>query len=529
MARSFPGAFAAVVLLLAASSSHGYDLPGAEALAATIDRHLAAGWKDAGSEPAPLADDAEFLRRVYLDVAGCIPAVAAARAFLQDTAPDKRRRLIERLLDGRPYVNHFVNVWRSLFLPEAATSPLGIRLAPRFDDWLRKQLAANAGYDRMVRELLTAPLSREAMMSAYALGGSQRDVTPLAFYAAKELKPENLAASTSRLFLGVRLECAQCHNHPFATWKREQFWGYATFFAGVQSENPGAVAIPRQEMLDKRALTIPGTDRLVQARFLDGGEPAFRDNVSPRETLAEWMTAPDNPYFARAAVNRLWFHLFGTGLIDPVDEMVGADHAASHPELLDELARSFADHRFDLKFLLRAILTSRAYQLTSAGHPKEPDDPQRFARRAVRGMSAEQLFDSVATAIGYQEATPVNVRGRGNNSSKLEFLSKFASQGSKPTDYQTSILQALALMNGKLVADATSLEHSETLAAVVDAPFMDLAGRIETLFLATLSRRPTAKELDRLTRYVEAEKDQAAALADVFWALLNSGEFLLNH
>jgi hypothetical protein len=359
----------------------------------------------------------------------------------------------------------------------------------------------------------------------------QGGASPLGFYLAKELKPETLAASTSRLFLGVRLECAQCHNHPFAAWKRDQFWSFAAFFAGMQGQNQGDFVTAGREKLDKREITIPGTERTVQASFLDGKEPAFKDNVSPRQTLAEWMTAPDNSYFAQAAVNRLWFHLFGTGLIDPVDEMIGADHTASFPEVLDELARSFAAHKFDLRFLLRAITASRVYQLTSAGPHQTQDAPQLFARRALRGMSPEQLFDSVATAIGYQEATPVNPRviALGPNSPKGEFLNKFASQGGKATEYQTSILQALALMNGRLVADATTLERSETLAAVVDAPFMDLPERIETLFLATVSRPPSARELDRLTRYVEDEKVPSAALADIFWALLNSGEFLLNH
>src|SRR5262249_4367086 len=157
----------------------------------------------------------------------------------------------------------------------------------------------------------------------------------------------------SRLFLGVKLECAQCHNHPFASWKRDQFWTYAAFFAGLQARQQGNFFLPAPERPDKRELTVPGTERVVKARFLAGSEPKWQDGVAARATLAGWMTAKDNPYFARAAVNRMWAYFFGTGLVDPVDEMVGTEHVASHPELLDEMARQFAAHDFDLKFLIR--------------------------------------------------------------------------------------------------------------------------------------------------------------------------------
>ncbi len=503
----------------------------ARPLAARIDHHILAACKTANVQPVPVADDAEFLRRVYLDLAGRIPTVAEARAFQRDPATDKRRQLVERLLDDRRYVTHFTNVWRALLMPEATASVQARALVPQFESWLRKQLARNAGYDQLVRDLLTVPIRSNDNMQAF-YGNSQADETaPIAFFLAKELKPENLAASTSRLFLGIRLECAQCHNHPFASWKREQFWNLAAFFAGIQRQQRGDFFTPGNERVDKYEIVIPGTERLVRAVFLDGNEPRFKYKVPPRKTLAEWLTARDNPYFARAAVNRLWAYFFGVGLIDPVDEMVGADHTASHPELLDELAREFAAHKFDLKYLIRAITASQAYQLTSAAPAGFADQPQLFARKALRGLTSEQFFDSVATAIGYQEAAPSGPRGpfdRGNTP-RTEFLTKFANQSDKATEHQTSILQALTLMNGKLVADATSLERSETLAAVVDAPFMDMSERIETLYLATLSRRPGDKELARLTKFVEGEKDKSAALADVLWALLNSGEFMLNH
>ncbi|HKB41194.1 MAG TPA: DUF1553 domain-containing protein, partial [Gemmataceae bacterium] len=412
-----------------------------------------------------------------------------------------------------------------------------------FEAWLKQRVAKNIGYDQMVRELLTAPVGQGG--GGNPLIGLVED-SPLTFYLAKEFKAENLAASTARVFLGVSVECAQCHNHPFADWKREQFWGFAAFFSGIRSQRLQDFVLPAAEEPDKHELTIPGTKRVVQAKFLDGKEPQWKAKTGARATLADWVTAADNPYFARAAVNRTWAYFFGIGLVEPVDEMVGASSTSSHPELLDLLAKEFAAHKFDLKFLARAITASKTYQLSSAGTHTSQDDPTFFARMPLRGLTAEQLFDSIARATGYRDSGGGDdlISGLlgGNRSARSEFLTKFASQPGKPTESQTSILHALSLMNGRVVADATSLERSEILAAIVDAPFLSTAERIETLYLATLSRKPETKELDRAVRFVEAavkaakSKDADArrtassnALADVFWALLNSTEFVLNH
>jgi hypothetical protein len=516
----------------------------ARALAAKIDQHIAAGWEAAKVKPAAVADDAEFLRRVYLDLAGRIPSVSEARAFLKDTAADKRERVVEELLDRPLYARHFSNVWRQLLLPEALTSIQVRAQSQGFEEWLRKELSRNVGYDQLARDLLTTPVGGNDPRQPVALVLNGGDPSPLAFYLAKELQPENLAAGTARVFLGVRVECAQCHNHPFADWKREQFWGYAAFFAGVQSQRRGDFALPAPEKPELRELKIAGTDKVVQATFLDGTKPEWKEKMSGRAALAEWMTRPDNPYFARAGVNRLWFYFFGTGLIDPVDEMVGGESTNSHPELLDELAKDFADHQFDMKYLIRAITTSKAYQLSSAATDKSQDDAHTFARMPLRGMTPEQLFDSVAEAVGYREAGPVNPRGAilGNpNTPRGQFLSRFASQSEKVTESQTSILQALALMNGNFIADATRLDarQSSLLDSLVSFPAGTTASRIETLYLATLSRKPRLKEAERMLQFVESggaaktdkptDEQKNAALADVLWALLNSSEFIVNH
>jgi hypothetical protein len=519
------------VFLVASGAPAATPDKDAAALAAMIDRHLAAAWEVNKIQPAPPAGDAEFLRRVYLDLAGRIPSVAEVRAFLDDRRPDKRRRLVEQLLEGPRYVAHFTNVWRALLLPEAMNNLQTSFLAPGFEMWLRDNLQQNTPYDAMVRELVTLPMDGQGRNPYGWPNGAS---TPIAFYLAKEVKPENLAAAVSRLFLGAKIECAQCHNHPFAAWRREQFWGFAAFFAGLQRQNNGDFVAAGRELADRRELTLPGSERIVQAVFLDGAKPKWKGNTSTRATLAEWMTRKDNPYFARAAVNRLWAYFFGSGVIDPVDEMADGEHEASHPALLDEMSRQFAEHNFDLKFLIRAFTASGAYQLSSLATHKSQDDPRWFARMPLRGLSAEQLFDSIAVATGYREETNANPRVFfGNPGVRGRFLTQFANSSDKPTQVQTSILQALSLMNGQV----TDLRRSELLEALLDTPFMDTTERVETLYLAALSRKPTPRELARLVKYVEdggsadlqTWMTKAEALADVFWVLLNSGEFFLNH
>jgi hypothetical protein len=357
-----------------------------------------------------------------------------------------------------------------------------------------------------------------------------RGDSPIGFYMAKEGKPENLAASTARLFLGVRLECAQCHDHPFGGWTRDEFWGQAAFFAGIKGPRGDFYFGQLREVGDRRELPIPGTERVAQARFLDGKEPRWKYKVSAREALADWMTAKDNPYFARTAVNRMWGHFFGVGLVDPVDDFT-EENKPSHPELLDELARQFVAHNYDFKFLARAITMSKAYQRSSAYPSADRPDARLFACMPVKGLSPEQLYDSILEATRTRDNTPLAQRAIIFGGPRQEFMQKFAAQ-ERRTDYQTSIPQALAMMNSNLVNTATHPAKSELLAAVNEAPFLSTAGRVEALFLATLCRKPTPEEADKLVRYVDkggAAGDKKKALADVYWVLLNSSEFMFNH
>jgi hypothetical protein len=496
-----------------------------DAVAKMIDARIAAAW---GKEvqPAALADDAEFFRRLSLDLAGRIPSVTEIRDFLDDDRPNKRRLWVDRILAPdstdlsyrHAYVNHFINVWRVWLL--AQTNQATQFRQPALEVWLRSRLRANVGYDRMVRDLLTQP-------AAGNQGPGGVDGSANVFYQANEFKPENLAGSTARLFLGVKLECAQCHNHPFDKWTRTQFWQFAGFFTDVTP--PGR---PNEPGRQRGTIKIPGQDKLVQARFLDGKEPQWKDSTSTRPTLVEWMTADENPYFAPAMVNRLWAYFFGIGL-ENLGESSGEESPANHKELLNLLARQLVLHKYDLKFLIRAITASQTYQRCSGvSHPSQRA-PRLFERMMLRGLSPEQLFDSLAQATEYGDAGETTAEGLfvgGNQSARGQFLAKFVAQEQK-TDYQTSILQALYLMNNEFIADRINPQKNRTLATLAEQR-TSTARKIESLYLVVLSRKPRPTESERLVQYVEKggpAADPKKALADVFWVLLNSPEFMLNH
>jgi hypothetical protein len=507
----------------------------AAALTARIDSMLASAWTANKIEPADASSDGEFIRRVYLDLAGRIPTVAETRTFLADKGENKRQRLVAQLLQRPTYARHMTTVWRHLLLPEADTNFDFTFISVGFGVWLREKFSKNTGYDQMIRELLTTPIDQKSAERVYNPGAAGQS-TPIAFYFAKEAKAENLASASARVFLGLRLECAQCHDHPFATWTRDQFWGLAAFFAGIQTQNRGDdFNPPDKEILDRRELAIPGTDRIVQATFPDGGEPQWKFKVGPRQTLADWVIGKNNPYFARATVNRVWAHMFGIGLIEPVDEMVGGqDTKTHHAELLNELAKAFIAHKYDLKYLFEAIAGSKAYQLSSQGSGAAP----LYSRQLLRGLTAEQLYDSLAVATGQPDVQGDDPFApfRGGNNNRAEFISKFGKQTGKPTEHETSIIQALTLMNGTFVGAATNPTRSELLSAVLEAPFFNEKSRIETIYLATMSRMPTEKELEKAQSFIgrastgdDMKKANAEAIADVFWALLNSTEFVFNH
>ncbi len=490
-------------------------------MAARIDEILAKRWRDEGIKPAPPASDAEFLRRASLDLSGIIPTVHDVRQFLADGSPDKRAKLIELLLTKPTHSTHLANHWRKVMLP-ADNNVVQFGGDAGFYGWLRGQFADNVPYDKLVTDLLVT-------------SGNAQTPGPALFYTSLQLKPEELAASTSKIFLGVQIQCAQCHNHPFDQWTRKDFWGYAAFFAQLQRpQNPQQFAFQVTDTTTGE-VKIPETGEVVPPKFLAGAESPDTADQKRRIRLAVWLTSGENRYFAKAAVNRLWAMMFGRGIVNPVDDL-GDHNAPSHPQLLDELARYFVDTSFDVRNLLRTLAATKAYQLSSESAGDAPDRPELFARMAIKTLTAEQLYDCLTEAMrkreGANQFTGQAVGFRGFDQNRQSFLAKFGVASQAAAEYEAGIPQALTLMNGRLVREATDLANSDILVAM-DAPFFaSEADRVETLFLSTLSRLPTDQERGKFVTYVErraAENQRRKALGDILWALLNSAEFALNH
>jgi len=528
-----------VVPTIAAAKGPKYDEAAVRRLAATIDRHLETDWAARGIRPAVPADDAEFVRRVYLDIIGRVPRVSEVRAFLADQDSEKRAKLVDKLLTTPVHASHFAAVTRADWMPQTFTDFRVAFNGPQVERWLRDRFRENTPADVMVRRLLTVKVvaGPRGVLRTPADDEADPDGRLLAaFYQANETKPELLGSVVSRLFLGTKLECAQCHDHPFAPYSRQQFWEFAAFFGEFTPLPPVAPSFvgPLTPQYEKNRLTVPNTENTVVAKYFDGTPPDWNTDRSPREELAHWLTSPENPYFARNLANRTWARFFGVGLIDPIDEP-GDANPPSHPELLDDLAKAFAAGGFDNRLLVRAIARSKAYQLTSRlSHPTQAN-PRRFAKMNMKALTGVQIYDSFLAATGAKERDPrvdnPDFFDFGNQLPRSQFQTAFP-VGNKPTEAQTSILQALMLMNGRLVADQTSVERSEVLAAVLDAPFMDTGKRVDTLFLAALTRQPTDEEREKYSSYVDRggpSGDKKKALADVFWVLLNSTEFLFNH
>jgi len=483
-----------------------------------IDTLLFERWKEEGVA-APLSSDAEFLRRVYLDLTGVIPRVANVRAFLAGDRAEKRALLIDQLLESPAHSTHMAITWRNIMLPNGF-EPEQIRNAAGLQRWFQDQFVENLRYDRLVSEFLVAK------------GNGQTG--PALFYTSLELKPEKLASRTSRIFLGIQIDCAECHDHPHDRWTQKDFWGYAAFFARLrQPSDEQPLNDFRVEDLSEGEVKVPDTQQVVSPIY-PGNEPARSDARGTRRVqLSIWMASRDNPYLARAAVNRAWAQMFGRGIVDPIDDF-GPNNPPSHPELLDELSQYFVQTGFDLRELYRTLANTRAYQLSSHASDDSPSAPQLFNRMAIKTLTPEQLYDSLSRAL--ISRPPAQVPGtqavsRLFDPGRQAFVAKMQSPNSSPTRFDAGVPQALTLMNGSEIHESTVFEQSRLLGSV-EAPFLSDEERINILFLSTLTRFPSDGEKSKFISYVSraAEtNEQNRALSDILWALLNCAEFAFNH
>ncbi len=517
--------------------------PSAPELAAIIDRHIESNWSDQGVVPAERSSDAEFSRRAYLDLLGRIPKVAEVRRFLNDAHDDKRETLVDELMARPAFTARLAEVLRGVLMPRTRENPELYHLGLSLEDWLRPRIQQGLGYDKIIHELLTVPLGEQDPDGKLA-GEVVEHFGAVAWYQINDVKPENIAAAASRQILGLKLECAQCHDHPFDEWSQDQLWQTAAFFSRLNVRSTQSMGDSNRDgkaTNDKFvSLSVPHTNRIAEATFLNG-EPLNATSLNPRVALADWMTAKDNPYFAHATANRIWEQWFGRGLVSPADDF-RPDNPASHPKLLVALAAALVEHDFDLKFLIRSIMLSEAYQRTSSvSHPSQLD-PLQFARMQERPMTAEQLWSSLVAATGHHDPLPLTHRGLAGmdmNSQRVRFLVSFLGE-SRPDLPQISILHSLKLLHGDFLDKHTDGEQGPIVVAVSSLPFLDQRQKVETLYLAALARLPTTEETSIALEHLQGDSIRpsdleesvtttAEKLGDLLWALLNSPEFMLNH
>jgi hypothetical protein len=494
----------------------------AEQLARRIDAAILAGLKAEKTDPSPVCSDEEFVRRVYLDLAGKIPTAEQALRFLDGKEPDKRAKLIDELLASKDFGKHQSDIWTTLLLPVDSDNRRLVQYYPNLKKWLEEQFNDNTRWDEMVKTLMTA--------------SGAVDKTGPAIYWVANTTPDKMTDNVTRMFLGVQLQCAQCHNHPFTDYKQNEYWETAAFFMRVRPEgNPKAIAktggsikVGESNRPRNKKMGLPESAKLLAPKFLGGDKPTVKANDPLRPAFADWLTSPKNPYFARAMTNRVWGQLFGRGFINPVDDMHDGN-PESNPALLAALEYQFVAHEFDVKYLYRAVCNSDTYQRTSRPTADNLEaSPALFARMAIKPLTGEQMFDSLTALAGPGNAKAGAARkgmakGKAGANVRDVFVAFFSAEdGADPTDYHAGIPQVLRLMN------SPQLNTPGTIAAIVRGG-KSQAEIVEKLYLTALARRPTAEEIDCVNAYFAKNKiDARQNYAGLMWALMNSSEFALN-
>lgn len=504
-----------------------------------IDHHVFAKLRTLRMAPSDVASDAVFLRRVYLDVLGVLPTSDEARQFLVDARPDKRARLIDALLERPEFADFWALKWSDLLHnEEKVLDKKGVQV---FHDWIRRSIADGKPLNQLARELIA--------------GRGSTYSQPAANWYRALRDPQARAEAAAQVFLGIRMQCARCHNHPFDRWTQTDYHSLAAFFCRVQYR---ILENNRRDRLDKHEfdgeqivwmardgeIKHPRSGEVLRPLFLGADTPAFAPDGDRLLALADWIADPKNPFFARAQVNRVWYHLFGRGIVEPNDDFRASNPPVNAP-LLDALSKDFAAHRFDLRYLVRTILNSHTYQLSAVPNDSNRDDESNFARALVRPLQAEQLLDALAQVTGvspdfpgYPSGTRAGQlpgvaanRGRRQRANDGE---KFLTSFGKPIrllscecerSEDTTLNQAFQLITGPLLNKMLSTADNR-IGRLLAAGKTD-AEIVEEFYLAALCRPPSATERQAALAMIGRAKDRRAALEDLVWGLVNAKEFLL--
>ena len=526
-----------------------------------INEQITAGWSDAGLKPSADATEGEWCRRVHLDLIGRIPNTDELRAFLADKSSTKRPDLVSRLLGDEyvdDYARHWTDIWTTVLIGRDVTNERVDR--PGMRQYLRRAFSKNIPYDRFMEELVTATGVNVNKKDLEGFNGAAN------FLSGKmeEMGVENgvqATAKTAQIFLGMQVQCTQCHNHPFNKGKQNQFWELNAFFRQTRALRrfEGGRDVQWVELIDEDFAGEGGNPeeaelyyelrnglmKVAYPVFIDGTEisksgylPGKMEDGTPygthrRKELAQLIKA--SPYFPKAISNRMWGHFFGYGFTKPVDDL-GEHNPPSHPELLDGLAERFREQSFDLKQLARWLVLSKPYALSSrATATNVRDDPSlgekpKFTRFYLRQMQAEELYESLLTATQADQSAKGEDAAKRKDSWLSQFVIAFGTdEGDDATTFNGSIPQVLMMFNGDLIKNAVATGKGGFLDRVASSS-MPNAGKIETLYMAALARKPSGSELAMANRMVAARKgDVIGALQDVWWAVLNSNEFIIKH
>jgi hypothetical protein len=484
-----------------------------------IDTHVHAKLNKLHVVPSEVCSDEVFLRRVYIDLVGLLPTPAEREKFLADADPKKREKLVDALLAREEFRDIWVMKWAEVLQIRTINgiSQKGLQL---YDKWLRDQIRGGATIDKVVRELLPA------------VGGTFEN--PAVNYFQTETSPQLLAENVSQVFLGTRIQCAQCHNHPFDRWTMDDYYGFAAFFSQIGYKNAQ----------DPRELTVfnsgsgemrhPVGNRLVKPKFLGGAAPDLKPGTDYRAALADWLASPENPAFARNVSNIVWAHFFGKGIVDPVDD-VRVSNPASNPELLAALGQKASEYKFDVKKLARDICLSRTYQLSTKRNATNEWDERNFARQTVRRMRAEILLDCITQVTETTNRFPgLPLGGRAihipDGRTPNYFLTTFGRANrntacSCEVKTTPTLSQALHLLNGETTGG--KIVEGKVVETLLTAKKEPIAVA-EELYVRCLGRKPTAPETAKIAKRLEAAESKQEALEDLFWALLNTNEFIFN-
>lgn len=492
-----------------------------------VDQHVVAKLNDLKITPSELASDEEFLRRVSLDLTGLQPTAEDVRKFLADADPAKRTKAIDALFARPEFVDHWSLKWGDLL--QNSRVRVSEPAMYGFREWIRSAVASNMPLDEMTRQLLTSK------------GGAADNPAGAYFLISKDTN--DTLERVAEVFCGVRMLCARCHTHPFENWTQEDYYGLNSFFNQVTPKNdPRMVGIPNARAVSLNLATgfatNPRSGQAQPPRFLGGIQPPVSTGTDRRVQFATWLTAPDNPMFARSLANRFWSYFFSRGIVDPVDDL-RTTNPPINPELLEALTKDFIEHRFDVRHLMRRIVTSQTYQRSSLANDSNRHDTLNFSHALPRRVPAEALLDSLVQATGVRE----NFGGApaGFSAAQLpdaEINSDFLALFGKPQradacecerDGDSNMLQALHLINGQSILRRVTDPNGRVAQLLKQNPPLSNDQLVEELYLWSLARRPTAQEIEVANKHFATYGDQqrADAAQDLMWSLLNSRDFLL--